>query len=206
MAPARPGSVPIEFKTRQYNGTVERSPIGTDSFIAYNTGMSAAKLVGTPEGTTFNLKEATSLFPFTSPDSFYAGACTANNPESGAALATATVPAGGAAATKVVQLPTLYLTVKSGPVAVNGAQVAVTDQECKWQGHNIRRVRATNSAGQLSDPGFPYSTYTVCASVPITVLGSTTRYKEVKEGVEVPSVTGTTLELNVTSSDPVGEC
>lgn len=203
----RPGSVPIEFRTRKYSGAVEKSKIGTDSFLAYNTGMSAAKLIGTPEGSTFNEKTATSLFPFTSPDVFYAGACTTNDPGTeAAAKATVVVPAGSTATTQSIQLPALYLTVKKGGNAVSGAQVAITDTECETGGHDIRRTYTTNSSGQLEEPGLPWSTYTVCASMPIKVGSTTRNYRETVEGVEVHSVGGRNLTVEVSSEDPVGTC
>ncbi len=201
----KPGSVPVKFTTRPYGGGTAVTA-KTSAFLAFNTGMSTAKLFGAAEGTPFSSKTATSLFPFTSPDSFYAGACTTNNPESGAAIANVVVPAGGTAAEQTIQLPPLYLTVQKNGSAYNGASVAVTDVECETGGHDIRRTYTTNSSGQLAEPGLPWSTYTVCASLPIRVFGITKEYREIVEGVQVHSVNGTSLTINVTSADPVGGC
>jgi Tfp pilus assembly protein PilV len=204
----KPGNVPLAFKTRGYNGTVVANK--TDAFLAFNTGMSSAELFGAPEGTRFSEKTATSLFPFTSPDSFYAGTCTANNPESGAGIVSTVVPNGGTAATKTIQMPPLYLTVKKEGTAYNGAEVVVYDNNCETGGHEVQRSFTTatvnSGAGRLPEPGLPWSTYTVCASLPIRVGFSTRTYHEIVENVRVESTSGTTLEMPITSGDPTGDC
>jgi type II secretory pathway pseudopilin PulG len=203
----KPGNVPLKFTTKDYSGSVVTAK--TDSFIAFNTGMSSAKLYGAPEGTRFSEKTATSLFPFTSPDSFYAGSCTTNNPESGAGFVSTTVPNNGTASTKTIQLPPLYLTVKKEGSAYNGAEVVTSDNECATSGHEVRRsfTTASNSgSGHLPEPGLPWSKYTVCASLPIRVGNNTKTYHETVEAVKIESTNGTTLEINVTSSDPIGAC
>lgn len=200
----KPGTVPVKFTTRSYSGSIVES--STDSFLAYNTGMSTAKLFGTPEGPKFSSYTATPLFPFSSPDVFYAGACTTNNPESGAAMASVAVPAGGTAATQTIQLPPLYLTVKREGTGYNGAEVVVTDTQCETGGHDIRRKYTTNSSGRLADPGLPRSTYTVCASLPIRSWFGTRTYHETVAGVNVQSLNGTTLEMPISTSDPTEQC
>jgi Tfp pilus assembly protein PilV len=199
-----PGKVPIEFTTRNYSGQIVKSK--ASSFIAYNNNMTTAKLFGTPEGTPFESKTAESLFPFTSVDVFYAGGCTTNNPGSGAAMASVAVPAGGTAATQTIQLPPLYLTVKKGNSAFEKAEVVVTDSKCETSGHAIRRSYLTNALGQLEEPGLPWSTYTICAALPIKTGNVTTEYHEVVEGVEVHELNGTSREISISTSDPVGKC
>ncbi len=200
----KPGSVPIKFTTRNYNGSIVSAK--ADSFLAYNTGMSTAKLFGTPEGATFSSKTATPLFPFSSPVSFYAGACTANNPETGSGIVSAVVPAGGTAAEQTIRLPPLYLTVEKNGSNYSGAEVKIADSECETGGHPITRSYSTNSSGQLSEPGLPWSTYTVCASLPISSWWSTKHYREIVENVDVHSANGTNLTLNITTNDPQGTC
>ena len=80
-----PGKVPVKFETRNYSSSLSSS--SASSFILTNPGMSTAKLIGSAEGTPFSSKTVESLFPFTSPDVFYAGACSTNDPQSGAARA-----------------------------------------------------------------------------------------------------------------------
>jgi Tfp pilus assembly protein PilV len=198
------GSVPIKFTTRNYSGNVVAAK--ASSFIAYNNNMTTAKLFGSAEGTPQESWTATPLFPFTSPDVFYAGACSVNNPGSGAAMASVNVPAGGTAPTQTIRLPSLQLTVSKESGAASGAEVVVTDTQCETGGHGIRRTFTANSSGQLDEPGLPWSTYTVCASIGITGGKTTTYYREIKESVEVHSDNGTPLSLTVTSADPQGKC
>lgn len=204
----RPGSVPLKFTTRNYSGSTTAN--GVSSFLAFNTGMSSAEMFGTPEGTRFNEKSATSLFPFTSPDSFYAGSCTANNPQTGSSIVSALVPAGGAATTQTIQLPPLYLNVKKEGTAFNGATVLVSDNNCETAGHEVRQTFTTvanNSVnGRLAEPGLPWSQYTVCASLPIKVGSTNKNFKETATGVRVESTSGTNLEMNITTADPEGTC
>ncbi len=206
----KPGAVPVKFMTHNY--TNSNSTASVSSFLAYNTGMSTAKLFGTPEGTAFSSKTATPLFPFTSPDSFYAGACTTNNPETGLGIVSVAVPADGTAAEQTIVLPSLWLTVRTDGTAADGAEVRITDSECEAGGHGIRREYSTNSAGHLTNPGLPWSTYTVCASG--EVVTSETKHGKKKygvvhqtiEGVEVHSTNGVSKEIALTKEDETGSC
>ncbi len=198
--------MPIKFTTRNYGGTVVGAK--APAFIAYNNNMTTAKLFGSAEGTPPGIVgPRPPLFPFTSPDVFYAGACSVNNPGSGPAIVSATVPAGGTASTQTIRLPALLLTVnKELGGAASGAEVIATDTQCETGGHGVRRKFTTNSSGQLSEPGLPWSTYDVCASVGITVLTKTTYYHETKQAVEVHSDNGTSVGLTVGATDETGKC
>jgi type II secretory pathway pseudopilin PulG len=204
----KPGSVPLVFQTRNYKG--ETVSAKTNTFLAYNTGMTTAKLFGTVGGSTFSSKTATPLFPFSSPDVFYAGACTTNNPESGLALASVKVPANGTAASQTIRLPSLLLTVKRSGTAYNGATVAVYDSECKSGGSPIKRTFTSAAAdganGRLTEPGLPHGIYDICVSLPITTSGNTRTYKEEIADFAVTNTSGNLLEVNVTTSDPQAAC
>jgi Tfp pilus assembly protein PilV len=200
----KPGSVPLKFTTKKYSSSSVSAK--TDTFIAFNTSMTTAKLFGTSGGTTFSSKTATPLFPFSSKDVFYAGACTANNPESGEALASVLVPANGTAAEQTILMPSLWLTVKKSGTVYSGAEVVVTDTECQSGSQNIERNYITNASGRLDEPALPWGTYDVCASLPIKVGSTTRNYYELKEDFDVQNVNGNALELPITSSDPVGTC
>ena len=117
-------------------------PSSADSVMVFNTGMTTPKAFGTV-GSPAATITATSLFPFTSPDTVYAGNCTGDNPNptndsnppGAAAMASVAVPAGGSAPA-TIQLPALKLTVWSGLSAlapgspVSGARVTVSDTNC----------------------------------------------------------------------------
>jgi Tfp pilus assembly protein PilV len=166
-----PGSVDVTFTTR-VGGTLV--PSSADSVVAFNTGMTDSKAfgsIGTPAATL----TATPLFPFASPDTVYAGNCTDNNPNpdddpdapGAAAMANVVVLPGGTV-TATVELPALHLTAFSGTGSsspgspVNNAHVTVTDRNCTDGGNPVKRTFATNSAGQLADPGLPWGSYDVC--------------------------------------------
>jgi Tfp pilus assembly protein PilV len=168
-----PGSIPVSFRTRVAGNLV---PSSADSVMAFNTGMTAGKAFGAP-GSPAATITATPLFPFTSPYAVYAGTCAGDNPNptgqpnppGAAAIANVIVPqAGSQPAT--IELPALHLTVWSGTDAstpgspVPDARVRVGDINCTdGGGAPFMRTLTTNSAGQLPDPGLPYSAYDVCA-------------------------------------------
>jgi len=203
----QPGSVPIAFKYMNTSGTLVNS--FSDTLVASNTGMSAPETFGTPGGTEVGTITATSLFPFTSPDTFYAGSCSGDNPNptgmanppGAAALANVLVPAGGTAATRTIQLPALNLTVWSGNNSsspgskVNAAHVTLTDDNCTLpSGAPVKRVYATNTLGSLTDPGLPWSQYDLC-------VDNGTR-KQLINNVVVKTLTsaGTTVTVYLGSS------
>jgi Tfp pilus assembly protein PilV len=167
----RPGSITATFQTKVGTGNVTSS---SDTVTVFNTGMTAAETFGTV-GTRVASVSASPLFPFSSQDTVYAGACIGNNPTAAIPLeplaqASVAVNAGGPASPALITLPALNLTVMSGAsalspgVAVNNARVTVTDKNCSIGGTPVKRVLATNASGKLTDPGLPYSTYDVCVS------------------------------------------
>jgi Tfp pilus assembly protein PilV len=205
----KPGNVPLKFTTRGYDGNVATAY--TDAFIAFNTGMTTAKLYGTVEGTEFSEKTASSLFPFTSADSFYAGTCTANNPQSGLAIVSQVVPNNGTSPMQTIQMPPLYLNVSKEGTAFNGAEVVIKDNYCENASHlEVKRKYTTQTtngtAGRLADPGLPWSQYSVCASLPIKVGPNTNTYREIVNAVKVESTSGTTLNMSINTSDETGTC
>jgi type II secretory pathway pseudopilin PulG len=165
------GSAMISFQTKVGSKFV---PSSADSIVAFNTGMTAAKTFGAPGGTLLPSQTARPLFPFSSPDSFYAGACTGNNPNptgeknppGAAAIASLVVPSGGSVAGSI-QLPALNVTVWAGTntvpgLPVAGAHLTVSDNNCVVSGKPVKRTYATTAEGKLADPGLPWSVYDVC--------------------------------------------
>ncbi len=204
-----PGNVPLKFTTRGYDGNVATAY--TDAFLAFNTGMTTAKLYGTVEGTEFSEKTAGPLFPFTSADSFYAGTCTANNPQSGLAIVSQAVPNGGTSPQRTIQMPPLYLNVSKETTPYNGAEVVIKDNYCENASHQeVKRKYTTQTtngtAGRLADPGLPWSQYSVCASLPIKVGNNTNTYREIVNAVKVESTNGMTLNMSITTADETGTC
>lgn len=189
------GSVEVRFLVKESGGSGLLNSTA-DSIIAFNSGMRTAHTYGTI-GTPVNMIRASPLYPFASPntDSFYAGSCTTNRPEAGAA--SVAVPAGGNAVV-TVQLPALYLTAWQGKNSANrgtafsNADVWIEDAECNGSnGRPVLRRYATTSAGTLSDPGLPSSKYNICVdSKPGETSGARRKRFPL---TSVKSLTGTTL-------------
>lgn len=192
----QPGTINVSFTTRVGGSLVAAR---ADSIMVFNTGMSTPKMFGNP-GSPATTIAATPLFPFTSPDAVYAGTCEGDNPNPNdvdpppvpQAVADVTVPAGGSASA-TIQLPALFITVRSGTSQsnpgslVSGATVRVADNNCPDDPTTgFKRTFTTNSQGALDFPGLPYSTYDVC-------VGNSSKHKTVT-GVSVKDMTnGTTL-------------
>lgn len=177
----RPGTIPVNFKTR-VGSTADFQIATADSIVAYNSGMTAARVFKTASGLREPAVEATTLFPFSSTYMLYAGSCASNNPdplgkgENAAAVAQVAAPAGAVATAPTIQLPALELTVKSGSSNVQGARVTLTDLNCTDAGGNkVKRVYTSNEKGLLSnsstgiaEPGVPFASYEICASAKIS--------------------------------------
>ena len=168
----QPGAIDVNFTT---NLTGTPQPSSADSVVVFNTGMSVERIEGTIGSPQASMTVA-SLFPFTSPDAVYAGACVGNNPNPTgqdpppASQASVQVQPGGTVSA-TVQLPALDLVVRNGSWTGNpgnrlaGAQVVIKDDNCDdGAGQPITRNFTTNSQGELDDPGLPYSRYDICAS------------------------------------------
>jgi hypothetical protein len=202
------GSVAVKFETTVGGELV---PSSADAVVAYNSGMQAARVFGTP-GTPQAEVTATPLFPFTSAYSVYAGSCIENNPAVGeiapeGAVGEAIVSAKGTTPVTIV-LPPLNLTAWSGTEAapgtpVQGAQVKVTDTKCTGKGAKPRAY-TTDLEGHLPDPGLPFSSYEVC-------VAAGGKHVSVS-GLAVPEdatklAAGTSLEVFLGSTAAVvGEC
>jgi Tfp pilus assembly protein PilV len=205
----RPGSIDVTFLTKVGSTLV---PSQSDTIVAFNTGMTTAETFGTV-GTEASTLSATPLFPFSSPDTVYAGTCTGNNPQltaAGVSSKSVTVNAGGPAVPAQLTLPALNLTVWKGTSSINtvgplsGARVTLTDKNCSVNGSGVKRVFTTNSSGNLPDPGVPWSVYDVCVSgIPsgTTVRRVTTTNLAVKD----PTIP-TTLNVYLGGSATTGAC
>lgn len=201
-----PGSVPVNFKYR-VGSTSELKASSADSILAFNAETGGQpKAFASTSGNREATVSATSLFPFTTPYSLYAGWCSSNNPNpksekeppGAAAMASVVVPAGKAAPAATIQLPALNVTVKNGSTLLNGATVRLTETNC-----NAQRFFTTNSSGALADPGMPWGTYEVCASA--TISGGSRRKKQ--SGVSVQNLTsGTSLTFDLSSGYESKSC
>lgn len=198
----RPGTINATFTTRP---AANATPVAStaDTVMVFNSGMTTAKRFGTV-GTRLSAIAAGPLFPFTSPDTIYPGACTGNNPTGAGVNFTSksvTVPINGSIAASM-QLPALYLTVKSGSSStvpgtnVANARVTLTDRNCT----GVKRTMTTNASGMLADPGLPFSSYDIC------VDNGTRRQTQANVAVNNLQV-GTAVTLYLTGTGSVaGTC
>ena len=194
------GSVPIALKTTNYAGAEENAE--TEYLFAYNTEMTTGKLFGTA-GVKWNTKTATPLYPFTTGDSFYTGACSSNAPTSGTVgIVNYTVLAGQTASTKNLLMPALLLTGKKNGTATNGMSVKITDNNsCPANTtRNYTTAEVSGSNGRLATPELPWGNYTVCVS---TSISGTTRHENQTFDVK-NATTSKTFEIN--SEDPSSGC
>lgn len=218
----RPGSIDTTFQTKDpVTGNTIAST--ADTVTVSNTGMQGPKVYGTA-GSRAAKVTASPLFPFTSDDIVYAGACSTNNPTAVTPFATAAqasvrVNAGGPVSNALVTLPSLNLLVRNGTGSgspgsiVGNARVTITDSSCPG-GTPVKRISQTvNTAGayfgKLPDPGLPYGVYNICASNGNTSNPSTTSPRNftapnvVVKSTTTPAVL--TIYLNATGS-AAGAC
>jgi Tfp pilus assembly protein PilV len=161
----------IAFRTRDYSNNLD--VITWDSVVLDQTGMDSARAFTFARA--LNFTTPTSIFPFTSPYSVYAGTCGLNNPGSGSGMGSSTVPIGGTVTGPTLQLPSLLVTVFSGTSSsspgspVSGGDITVYDDNCDFQ---RTLTTSTNSSGRVPDDGsgrpmtgLPYGTnYDICAN------------------------------------------
>lgn len=198
------GTVQVGFTVRSSTGSIVNS--SADSVTATATGLkTGVKTFGTPGGTPINPVKASPLYPFPYTYNFYAGSCSTNKPESGAANVKASA---GETTAATVQLPALYLTVtnSSGNTAeqagLGGARVTATDTKCSVGATPVKRVYTTSPTGNLPDPGLSWSTYNICASASIS---GTVRHVN-STGVVVHSLEGTPLTMTLSKTSELNAC
>jgi Tfp pilus assembly protein PilV len=154
-------------------GTLEVSflsgstPAEGDSFVAFNSFMSAFKQVGAVGTYKPTIATGKEVYPYpeSSPYTVYAGTCEADSPgKFGLEPAQVVVPPGATGAV-TVPLPPVNVRVMSGTGAgaategspVTGATVYVDDTGC-----GTARSLTTTSSGALNRPGLPFGKYSMC--------------------------------------------
>jgi prepilin-type N-terminal cleavage/methylation domain-containing protein len=199
-----PATLPVEFENR-IGSTPSFEAAKIDSVLVFNTLMNPAKAYWTPTKARESKITATPIFPFTSPDSVYAGACEVNNPTSGEGIGSVTLQPGVTAPTLKLKVPALEVTVKNGGSPISGATIMVTDENCKVSGSNLRRTYTSESKGHQSSAingqaeyGLPYGTYEICGSANIS--GHNRRLYATKVKVQSYS-SAKAVELNLTPGE-----
>ena len=205
------GTLNVTFQTHAYGNTSSWQAVNGDALVMFNTNMTYPGFryfpnsSGTP-GTPVAQLTASSLFPFTSTYTVYAGSCAANSPATvtsgGTANPSVTIPPGGTAST-LLNLPALNVTVyqSNGTTALSGAKVTILDTGCT---PNVRRTYTTNASGQIANPALPWGTYTVCEET--TFYGGVLRHVSAPSAVTNSNLNGTTVKLVATSVAASGAC
>lgn len=188
-----PAEVVVDFTTRYYDGSLIAS--SADSVIAFNTGLTSARVFPPTPGARLASITASSMFPFSSNYALYAGTCQGDSPNPlgidppPAPLAIASVLlAPGTSGAATIQLSSFQVTVYAGsnlsaPRAA-GATLKIRDSSCG----DFLRIMTANSVGRLDDPGLPYADYSVCAHG--LVSGSNRRRTYSVSLNDPPDVTG----------------
>jgi Tfp pilus assembly protein PilV len=184
----KPGNLEASFEYLEPK-TNTLVPAQIDSMEVYQSSNGQKTItVGTPQSTPrVSSLSKEKLYPFTTKYAVYAGSCTTNNPDpegkniNQAAIGTIQVKGGTTAASEpAIQVPALNLGVTYENKAVKGATVILTDNNCKYNGSNVRREYTTDKAGHIFNGGtpaeleaetlavgVPFGTYTICASAKI---------------------------------------
>jgi hypothetical protein len=131
----------------------------------------------TPAGAPNTLITAGSLFPFLDGYAVYAGQCETNDPSQPPAnnstfLQTITTGRGAIVTLPKVRVPAINVRVvqANGTTAVNNARVFVTtaDSGCTNVFPFQASANVNGISGSLSEPGYPYGTYRICAQTTAT--------------------------------------
>jgi Tfp pilus assembly protein PilV len=204
-------SLPVQFEYR-VGSTSTFKVAKLDSVYVFNSGMNPARPYWTATKTRETSITATPIFPFTSADTVYAGACSANNPGSGPGLGTVTLNPAETAPLLKLKVPALEITVSKNGTPTSGATITVKDDNCEIEGKQYVRTYVSEAQGHQSSSatstepeyGVPYSSsYDICAS--LNISGTTRR--ATATNVSVKSFTaGTPVALNITSSSSANTC
>jgi len=159
-----------KLKVSFIEGTGPSSESG-DSFVMYNTGM--AKPFAFPEPATIGTYKPTietpsTIFPFTTNYTVYAGTCEADLPtRNGQSSNPEVLVPPGKLAEATVGLAPVKIKVMSGTgpgVSTEGSLVTTGSGNTTDTGCNTKRVFTSTPLGALPKPGLPYGSYSMCVA------------------------------------------
>lgn len=154
------GSVTVNFVTSSGTASKATSLSAFNAHIPLTPSLRTYSLGSSPGVSTAT---ADKLFPFTDPYTFFSGSCLAEKPPATSnKLATATVGPGSTSQTVTVTEPAIKTTVQDRfGTALSGATVYITESDA---GCNDAYTDTSTTGGALSNPGYPYGHFYVCAS------------------------------------------
>jgi Tfp pilus assembly protein PilV len=153
----------------QVNFTNGLSATEGDTFVAYNSAMTAFRQFGTVATYNTTVSSPTTMFPFpaTSPYTVYAGTCEADLPSAllpSNTNPTVQVPAGGTGIVSVTA-PPVNIKVMSGTgpgAATEGTVVTTAKGYTVDSGCGTKRSIASTPSGSLPHPSLPFGHYSMC--------------------------------------------
>jgi Tfp pilus assembly protein PilV len=153
----------------QVNFTNGASATEGDTFVAYNSAMTAFRQFGTVASYNATVSSPTTMFPFpaTSPYTVYAGTCEADLPSAllpSNTNPTVQVPAG-ATGIVTVTAPPVNIKVMSGTgpgASTEGTVVTAAKGYTVDTGCSTKRSIASTPAGALPHPSLPFGHYSMC--------------------------------------------
>jgi hypothetical protein len=148
------------------------SPAEGDSFVAYNTGMTTFlefPKPPTPGSYSTTVTSPTTIFPFKSKYTIYAGTCEADLPSANGVPLVAEEEkevTPGSTKTAKVRLGPVKIKVMSGTGSgsTNEGTVVGTATGSTIDGCGAKRSFTSTPSGALSHPGLPFGKYTMCVS------------------------------------------
>jgi Tfp pilus assembly protein PilV len=143
------------------------TPAQGDTFVAFNSFMSAFKQVGTVGTYKPTVATAKEVYPYpeSSPYTVYAGTCEADSPGKFGLKPTEIVVPPGATGAVTVPLPPVNIRVMSGTgegASTEGSPVANATVYTDDTGCGTTRSFTTTSSGAIPHPGLPFGKYSMC--------------------------------------------
>jgi Tfp pilus assembly protein PilV len=136
-----------------------------DSFVEYNSGQTKYRPFGAVGTYGTTVTSPTTIYPFKSKDTIYAGTCEADLPSAnGVSLVPEEekeVPRGGSVLT-AVRLGPVKIKVMGGFSSKPGKEISGAAGYTEDTGCKTKRTFTTNSAGAMPHPGLPFGKYKMC--------------------------------------------
>jgi hypothetical protein len=199
------------FKFVGKSGTTTYPSVKASGITLFHSTLPTPNNVRTATFSANNLVTFTSLFPFLTPYSAWAGTCTDNTPPSGSA-ASVNVPAGGTASPDPIDvaLPVINVRVLRLGTARAGANITIRPAVAAC-GTTVTTIggltdpgglmpTTSGAAGGPEERAFPFGSWIVCADDNYTGPGGT---RKVEKTIANTSATGTTAPSSATDLDTV---
>jgi Tfp pilus assembly protein PilV len=161
-----------------------------------------------PSGTPVTAITTTpTLYPFPGAYSAFAGDCANNAAPTGVTPDALTVLPGKLDHTVDVHVPSLNVIGKVNGTPTPGMTVTVKSTTSGCTPRTYTPLPTTSSSGRLSDPGYPFGTYTVCIDTRgMGILGGTRRSNNVNVTLNALSAAVSSPNWNLTTSSSSGQC